>query len=457
MPRRPGRAQCGPTDPEVSFQNRSNRPQWLAGLIVAASAGLLVLTVQPTQAATLTWTGAVSMDWNETDSNWGGPLWNSATPDSAIFGATGVGVVTLTTNLTANTITFNAAGYTIAGNTLSLGGTTPTFVNNADASVSSVLAGTAGLNKSGSGTLTLSGANTFTGNINLGAGNLRITQAAGLGAGAKTMTIAASLTKMLELDGSDGDIFLPDTIDFTTSGISGVVRNLAGDNTIAGSFTMTLGNGNTKIISDGGSLKLTGNITASTGGRALDLSGSSTGDNLFSGVLDNANTPAVLKTGTGTWSMSGVNTYAGATTINAGKLVMATSGACSNSAVSLAATAGNAATLGVSTVNAARPVGLREPYRQQRRHPVRSGVQLCWRRSQPDGGPAESPRRRHLHHPAGVDRQSGRQPRRHPRNPISPDSVDECLRSDADQCDRVKRAPCHGPSAGVGQHALSGH
>ena len=110
---------------------------------------LALVSVQGAWAAPLTWTGAASTNWNTTDSNWGGPLWNNTTPDSAVFGATGVGAVNLTTAITANTITFNTAGYTIASNTLTLGGTTPSITNNADATITSVLAGTAGLTKQG--------------------------------------------------------------------------------------------------------------------------------------------------------------------------------------------------------------------------------------------------------------------------------------------------------------------
>ena len=53
------------------------------GIILVCLAGWLDA---PVRAATLTWAGTVSVNWNLTDSNWGGPLWNNATPDSAIFG-----------------------------------------------------------------------------------------------------------------------------------------------------------------------------------------------------------------------------------------------------------------------------------------------------------------------------------------------------------------------------------
>ena len=107
---------------------------------------------------------------------------------------------------------------------------------------------------------------------------LRITRSGGLGTGTKTVNLnAASVDKMLELDGSGGNITLASGISYQTSGVNGVIRNLAGNNTIAGAITMTANNGNTRIISDGGSLTLSGNISANTTGRVLDLGGSSTG------------------------------------------------------------------------------------------------------------------------------------------------------------------------------------
>ena len=71
-------------------------------------------------------------------------------------------------------------------------------------------------------------------------------------------------------------------------------------------------------------------------GRTLTLSGTLSGP----GSLTKANA--------GTLTLSGINTYSGNTAVNAGALVGVTGGSCSNSAVSLAATSGNSAALGVS-------------------------------------------------------------------------------------------------------------
>ncbi len=85
-----------------------------------------------------------------------------------------------------------------------------------------------------------------------------------------------------------------------------------------------------------GQLVLTGNITnTGSGTKALTLQGSTAGTALLSGTIANSsggNATNVTKAGTGTWILSGSNTYTGTTTINAGTLQIgngATSGSLS--------------------------------------------------------------------------------------------------------------------------------
>ena len=62
-----------------------------------ASALAALLASSYLHAAVLTWdNGAATGFWNTTDLNWtGAAAWNNATPDNAIFAATGVGTVSL--------------------------------------------------------------------------------------------------------------------------------------------------------------------------------------------------------------------------------------------------------------------------------------------------------------------------------------------------------------------------
>jgi autotransporter-associated beta strand protein len=154
---------------------------------------------------------------------------------------------------------------------------------------------------------------------------------------------------LLELDSNGGsDISLASDISFSTSGSAGVILNTAGNNTIAGNFNMTSGNGNTRIISNGGTLTLSGTFTSNATDRELDLTGSTTG-NIFSGALVNGtNTALLTKNGAGTWTVSGAsNTFTGRTKVNAGTLALTNNLAIQNSAFDTS----GAGTLDTSTIN----------------------------------------------------------------------------------------------------------
>lgn len=103
---------------------------------------------------------------------------------TATFGGT-AGTVTVNGALTANGLTFLTNGYTIAGpNALTLGGAAPVIsipTQANSATISAPLAGTAGLTKTGSGTLVLSGANTFTGDLAINGGTISISDVADIG------------------------------------------------------------------------------------------------------------------------------------------------------------------------------------------------------------------------------------------------------------------------------------
>ncbi|WP_363799607.1 autotransporter-associated beta strand repeat-containing protein [Lysobacter firmicutimachus] len=169
-----------------------HNPSLLRGIFVA-----LLLLHAPVQAADRYWdfngtavgTGG-SGTWNLTSPFWSpngdgvsGPFsaWNNAAIDNAFFGGT-AGTVTLGVPITAHNLTFLTGGYTLTGSTLTLAGTTPTIAANAGTTtLSSVIAGTAGLTKTGGGGLVLNGVNTFSGVINLNAGSLSVSGDSALG------------------------------------------------------------------------------------------------------------------------------------------------------------------------------------------------------------------------------------------------------------------------------------
>lgn len=122
--------------------------------------------------------------WSPSDDGVSGPYsaWSNIALDNAIFGGT-AGTVTLGSPITVHDLTFNTNGYTLTGGTLNLAGATPTITTTSGTStINSVIAGSSGLTKAGGRTLTLNGANTFNGDVNVLAGELGVNANAALGA-----------------------------------------------------------------------------------------------------------------------------------------------------------------------------------------------------------------------------------------------------------------------------------
>ncbi|HEY4292628.1 autotransporter-associated beta strand repeat-containing protein, partial [Luteibacter sp.] len=121
--------------------------------------------------------------WNSSSDGVAGPFvaWNNSALDDAFF-IGNAGLVTLGAPITAHNLSFGLDGYSLNGGTLTLGGATPTVsVAAGAATINSIVAGTAGLTKTGGGQLRLTGTNTFTGDIDVLAGTLSVDTDASLG------------------------------------------------------------------------------------------------------------------------------------------------------------------------------------------------------------------------------------------------------------------------------------
>jgi autotransporter-associated beta strand protein len=332
---------------------------------IALTTALALILVAPSSAASLRWGpsgsgGSGTWDANETVQWFNGVnsvKWPAAggVDDDAVFAGSPGTISIANGGITANDIAFNTTGYSIQGQTITLNGSSPsiTTAGGVISEISSMIAGSAGLAKAGTGTLILRGNNSFSGNVVLGdtsggiaSGTLRITHGGALGTGSKNVFIRNG-SSFLELDGSAGNLSIPGNINYITSGTP--IRNLAGDNIIHGNIQMNTGAGDTTILCNSGSLALHGAINAGSLSRTLVLSGNSNATNIVGGVIANGGQAnKVRKSGTGTWCLSASNTYTGTTTINSGKLIGITGGSCAHSAVTLAATTGDTALLGVS-------------------------------------------------------------------------------------------------------------
>jgi len=237
-------------------------------------------------------------------------------------------------------VTINDAN--TAANNTSLLATTPITINNtitvANQGTGTATIGTtnfmAGSNTQFGGTLTLAK------DVTLQAGSSDRTTFAGqiTGTGNVTVTSPFAANRRIVFDRPAGaaNDFVGDITLSTSADLQIGVANSLGNRTVPDSTDIFFNTGSRLRIAPTGSGdgETMGNLqSVSPGAGTVDMftgtsftltigSGGGTGD--FSGVItDSSGTLALTKTGTGTQTLSGANTYAGATTINDGTLLLA--------------------------------------------------------------------------------------------------------------------------------------
>lgn len=249
---------------------------------------LLALSGQPLPAAQLIYdsngagdiTDGNASAWNtlETNKPWFDAVsgtfvaWPNTSADIAVFGGGTSGTAGTVTvgNVTANGIIFNApfaGNYTLSGGSISLEGTTPTITANVNAAISSVLTGTAGLVKNGTGNLTLSGstANTYTGTTTVSNGTLTLSKTGGVNAVGGDVIINGGLLAFTQSN------VIPDTASITL--LSGKLQ-LGGLTETLANLTLSGGDSNANTSSNGGLLTLTGTLAINgTGSLGMNSGG----------------------------------------------------------------------------------------------------------------------------------------------------------------------------------------
>lgn len=308
--------------------------------------------------------GGTNDDWTNGD-NWVGD--NAPDPQASLHFA-GALRLTPSNDFSAGTIVSNiyfdagAASFTLNGNQIAIAdaiensstnqqvvalpilvddGTTlsiRTIDESGDLTFSGIISGSGNLEKQVPTTsetaAILTGSNTYSGKTIVSAGNLRISSINNVGS------------------------LMPSSLGMPSSGNSTIIIGNAstliytgnGDSTDRG-FDLQ-GSPSRLTQSGSGLLKFTGNITPGTSGtKWVYLDGSSAGTAEIAGAI--MNPPAtgqtrIVKEGTGTWKLSGLNSYRGATAIRAGTLALLGSGSIADS-MELEVSAGS--TLDVAGLN----------------------------------------------------------------------------------------------------------
>ncbi len=253
-----------------------------------------------------TWEGAGAL-FSTTDA--GTDATTRAAADEVIFAGT-AGTVTVSGGVNADAgITFNTDGYTLSSGTLTLGGAdaaanTISVGGGIAAVIDSVISGSTGLTKSGSGSLTLSGANTYTGGTTVSGGTLVGT----------TTSLTGNITNnsTVSFDQADDGTYAGDmdgSGSLTKSGAGNLT--LSGSNSYAGGTTVSAGT----LTGSTGSLQ--GDIANNA---AVVFDQAADGD--YAGAM--TGTGSLTKNGAGNLTLSGANDYSGGTTVSAGTLTGST-------------------------------------------------------------------------------------------------------------------------------------
>jgi autotransporter-associated beta strand protein len=170
------------------------------------------------------------------------------------------------------------------------------------------------LGKTGAGTLTLSGADTFTGATSISGGIVNYQNGTAFGTDS-AITVASGATAQVQGGITGGNLTLT-IAGAGATGATGALENVSGNNNSGGLVALT---GAATISSDSGLLSLTNTGTIVGSGDALTLTGSGNGS--ISGIIGTV-AGSLTKSGTGTWTLSGANTYTGGSTISAGTLAL---------------------------------------------------------------------------------------------------------------------------------------
>lgn len=247
--------------------------------------------------------------------------WPGAGKSATFIGSDGTWTITVNGTQNVDSLAFVKNGYTLTdGTSLNFSTKSGIFVDaEKTGTIETKITGTPGLSKYGSGTLVLGGSSTFTGPTVINEG---VVSTSYLNNGGNSSNIGSSSNSAANL------VFNGGTLRYT--GVNQDCDRL---------FTIST-SGGTIDGSGIGYLRFTNNGTvgfSGTGARVLTLTGSCYGNVLSTVLTDySGSSTFLIKSGSGSWILTGNNTATGLVTINAGTLQIGnagTSGAINGSVV----------------------------------------------------------------------------------------------------------------------------
>lgn len=242
------------------------------------------------------------------------------------FGGTGSPVLSLAGDLTVSTpgdVTFaSTLTVNLANNAL---GNTFNIASGATVTIAGTISGAVGITKSGAGTLVLSGTNTYVDPTRVNEGVLSVSSL-GTASGASSLGNDNGVSDYLFV--RLGNLTTTGTLRYTGSANVATNRGIDMAGTTGGATLDASGTGAVTYSS----LRVTG-----AGAKSLTLTGDSNATNTLSAVIPDSGSGAtsLVKSGTGTWSLSGTNTYSGGTTLSAGRIIADNNAAFGTGGVSM--------------------------------------------------------------------------------------------------------------------------
>ena len=363
------------------FQVRTRSFSRFAAGIVVAIAGVCLCPASAL-AVNRTWDGSGSPNWSDAD-NWTPSGAPATSGDALIWGPLSGGHRTsvndisgLTTSLAFNAnipgnVSLSGSAITLSGNVsgaftgtvtidmdLSMASTARTFgltgagssliLNGVISSATSSVGLT--ISPAASASVSLNGLNTFGGGATVGNGTAYINTLAdsgvaqSLGAGSAVIFGFAAPANTVT-----GNVVYTGSTAASTNKTFRVGQNAATGTQSGGFF-----NNGSGVVTWTGAQSTTGGSPGVV--QTFTLGGSNAGDNTWAGAIKNntGGTMALTKADAGKWILSGSNTYTGATSVNAGTLLVNGNQSAATGAVTVAslATLGGSGTLGgAMTIN----------------------------------------------------------------------------------------------------------